>query len=377
MSVTANILVRHDFFELDNYEKSEKFVKQAIDHVKHVLSIDEDYDHFHYWGYYDEDNKWSDIQFDIPLLDLSVHLKPGYWCIWTRSNYCQVTNKLNGRLHIADDAFDTSRALGQNDAWICDEFVEQEFEENTLDEILTAASERWGITEYPYTELMKNSDNAFPEPARFYHYDFAEIATEFDELRERCGECTPTIINHISRSFVRVVKNGKINLLDADLKPVFERGLDNIFMIEGREFVCRQGGKIALFGDGAKQLTDFVVGKFDWEWPDSYYDNLNKICYLNEKAKLKVMATYTEGGGVEYASLPYSSILIKRKPTKCTACGGKVVPIVYGCPSSEIFHKADCKEVILGGCCITVDDNGRSMMPDWECIECHTKYIKG
>ena len=52
MSVTANILVRHDFFELDNYEKSEIFVKQAIDRVKQVLSIDEGYDHFHYWGYY-------------------------------------------------------------------------------------------------------------------------------------------------------------------------------------------------------------------------------------------------------------------------------------------------------------------------------------
>lgn len=91
MSVTAEIFVRHDFFELDNYKKSEMFVKQAIDQVKQVLSIDESYDHFQYWGYYDEDNKWSDIQFDIPLLDLSVHLKPGYWCIWTRSNYCQVT----------------------------------------------------------------------------------------------------------------------------------------------------------------------------------------------------------------------------------------------------------------------------------------------
>ena len=371
MSVTAEIFVRHDFFELDNFEKSEIFVKQAINQVKQVLSIDEDCDHFHYWGYYDEDNKWSDIQFDIPLLDLSVHLKPGYWCIWTRSNYCQVTNKLNGRLHIVDDAFDVARALGQNEAWLCDEFVEQEFEENSLDEILSAVSERWGITEYPYSELMKNDDNALPEPAHFYHYDFAEIAEEFEELKTRCGDYSPTTMNRICRCFVRVIKDGKINLLDADLKPIFERGLDNIFMIEGREFLCRQGGKIALFGDGAKQLTDFVAGEFEWEWPDSYYHNLNKICYLNEKAKVKVMATYAEDGSVDYASFPYDSILVKRKPAKCTVCGCKVVPIVYGEPSCETFQKADRKEVMLGGCIITGDD------PDWECIECHTKYIKG
>lgn len=370
MSVTAEIFVRHDFFELDNFQKSEMFVKQTIDQVKQVLSIDENYDHFQYWGYYDEDNKWSDIQFNIPLLNLSVHLKPGYWCIWTRSNYCQVTNKFNGRLHIIDDAFDIARALGQNEAWLCDEFIEQEFEENSLDEILTAASKRWGITEYPYSELIKNDDNAFPTPARFYHYDFAEIAKEFDELKTRCGDYTPTTINHICSSFVRVVKNGKINLLNADLKPVFERGLDNIFKIEGKEFVCRQGRKIALFGDDAKQLTDFVAGEFDWEWPDSFHDNLDRICYFNKVAKVKVMATYTKNGEVSYATLPFNSILVKRKPAKCSVCKGHVVPMAYGFPSSETFQKADRKEVVLGGCCISGND------PDWECIECHTKYIK-
>jgi hypothetical protein len=81
---------------------------------------------------------------------------------------------------------------------LCDEFIEQEFEENSLDEIIAVVSERWKITEYPYSELMKNDDNAFPTPAHFYHYDFAEIAKEFNELNERCGECTPMIINHIS-----------------------------------------------------------------------------------------------------------------------------------------------------------------------------------
>lgn len=50
MSVIAEIFVRHDFYELDNYQKSEMFVKQAIDQVKQVLSIDESYDHFSIGG---------------------------------------------------------------------------------------------------------------------------------------------------------------------------------------------------------------------------------------------------------------------------------------------------------------------------------------
>lgn len=370
MSVTAEILVKHDFFELENYEKSEAFVKQTIDQVKQVLSINEDYDHFQLWGYFNEDNKWSDIQFNIPLLDLSVHLKPGYWCIWTSSNFCQVTNKFKGRLHIIDDAFDVARALGQNEVWLCDEFIEQEFEENTLDEILTAVSRRWSITEYSYSELMKNADNAYSTPARFYHYGFAEVAAEFEELKVGCGESMPTNINRICGNYVRVVNDGKVNILDSEGKLVFEKGFDDIYKIVGREFICKKGKKVALFGDGAKQLTDFVAGEFDWEWQNSYYDNLEKICYLNKKAKVKIMATYDDDGGVNYAALPYNSILVKRKPAKCSVCKGKVVPIVYGEPSCEIFQKADRKEVVLGGCIITGND------PDWECIECHTKYVK-
>lgn len=186
MGVNVQILVKHDFFDLDNYEKSEEFVKQTIDHIKQVLSINEDDDYFQLWGYYNNNYKWSDIQFEIPLLDLSIHLRRGYWSIWSCGRYHQVTNKLNGRLHIIDDAFDVARALGQNEAWLCDEFIEQEFEDNTLDEILAAATERWGITEYPYAELIKNDDNAFPTPARFYHYDFAEIVAEFDAKKVKC-----------------------------------------------------------------------------------------------------------------------------------------------------------------------------------------------
>lgn len=186
MGVNVQILVKHDFFDLDNYEKSEEFVKQTIDHIKQVLSINEGDDYFQLWGYYNNNHKWSDIQFEIPLLDLSIHLRRGHWSIWSCSRYYQVTNKLNGRLHIIDDAFDVARALGQNEAWLCDEFIEQEFENNTLDEILAAATERWGITEYPYAELIKNDDNAFPTPARFYHYDFAEVVAEFDAKKVKC-----------------------------------------------------------------------------------------------------------------------------------------------------------------------------------------------
>ncbi len=58
------------------------------------------------------------------------------------------------------------------------------------------------------------------------------------------------------------------------------------------------------------------------------------------------------------------------KPGICPICGGKVVPIVYGMPTVELEEKADRGEVVLGGCCLAVDENGRSIDPKWACINC-------
>lgn len=59
-----------------------------------------------------------------------------------------------------------------------------------------------------------------------------------------------------------------------------------------------------------------------------------------------------------------------RKPGICPICGGNIVPIVYGMPIGELEEKADRGEVVLGGCCIAVDEHGRSLMPEWACTDC-------
>lgn len=46
------------------------------------------------------------------------------------------------------------------------------------------------------------------------------------------------------------------------------------------------------------------------------------------------------------------------------------MPIVYGMPTGELEEKADRGEVVLGGCCIALDENGRSIDPKWACINC-------
>ncbi|HKS16514.1 MAG TPA: hypothetical protein VJU16_04325 [Planctomycetota bacterium] len=53
---------------------------------------------------------------------------------------------------------------------------------------------------------------------------------------------------------------------------------------------------------------------------------------------------------------------------KCPACGGKLVPILYGLPSSEGFQAAERGEIALGGCTVMGDD------PQLACAACHERF---
>jgi hypothetical protein len=57
--------------------------------------------------------------------------------------------------------------------------------------------------------------------------------------------------------------------------------------------------------------------------------------------------------------------------TVCPACGGKLVPILYGLPDSEGFAAAERGEVALGGCTILGDE------PHLQCVACNEPFWTG
>lgn len=57
----------------------------------------------------------------------------------------------------------------------------------------------------------------------------------------------------------------------------------------------------------------------------------------------------------------------KRKPRRCRVCGStRVVAILYGYPTPDVWMDAEAGRVALGGCCLTGAD------PSWRCLDCHT-----
>lgn len=62
------------------------------------------------------------------------------------------------------------------------------------------------------------------------------------------------------------------------------------------------------------------------------------------------------------------------RPQVCPKCGGKVVEIIYGEPTEELFYAAERGEVMLGDCCIQIDKEGNIISPNWGCIDCQETF---
>ena len=65
---------------------------------------------------------------------------------------------------------------------------------------------------------------------------------------------------------------------------------------------------------------------------------------------------------------------VKETPKKCPVCGGRIVRILYGYPTAESMQLFKQGQFALGGCCIEVDENGNSCMPEWQCVECGHEF---
>ena len=72
------------------------------------------------------------------------------------------------------------------------------------------------------------------------------------------------------------------------------------------------------------------------------------ICYHNLNLTPKVGDYYLKW---------INSIKKVNDTKKCPACGGELIPIIWGYPDSSLFEKADRDEVYLGGCVITDNTN--------------------
>lgn len=62
---------------------------------------------------------------------------------------------------------------------------------------------------------------------------------------------------------------------------------------------------------------------------------------------------------------------------KCPKCNSKnIIPIIYGEPTYESYLRSKKGEVMLGGCCVVIDENDKSIMNEYYCKNCGNEYGK-
>lgn len=60
--------------------------------------------------------------------------------------------------------------------------------------------------------------------------------------------------------------------------------------------------------------------------------------------------------------------MIKKSCPKCNS--KKVIPILYGYPTREMFEDSDNDKCILGGCCIQFDEEAKDSLNNFHCKDC-------
>jgi hypothetical protein len=108
------------------------------------------------------------------------------------------------------------------------------------------------------------------------------------------------------------------------------------------------------------------------EW-DSNHEKMGKGCTFSKEELISLRNILNDMELEEEMPIELPGVLnIKPPKRKCPACGSsKVVSIVYGYTSHELFEAAERGEVALGGCCIGDFDNTCS------CRECGKSFGGG
>lgn len=61
--------------------------------------------------------------------------------------------------------------------------------------------------------------------------------------------------------------------------------------------------------------------------------------------------------------------VMPKKVSTCPKCQSKnIAAIVFGFPSPEMIEGEDKGDIVLGGCCVEVDD------PEWRCKDCEHEW---
>ena len=249
----------------------------------------------------EEENEYYDIEysFEIPLLNITVYLHAGYWDIWPVASYCHyfipyATDMLGKPCMWARYVcFNTILAFGQKEGWICDEYHSwnsglEEKEDTTFEDWKTYGESDEDSSVYEF-EVMDFADvdpynKKWPDYQSKYHDNYKDCFALLNAIKKVFPEYDILSIEEPLEGYVVAAKDDEIYFLNYRTgESLTDFPIDDCRNdFNGAGFQIFRGEQSAFFCKGGKQLTEFRIGDFSWEWDVSGNFSLRQI--ITDKA---------------------------------------------------------------------------------------------
>lgn len=166
-------IIRHSFYEVDDNEATEKYLKATIERIKRCWSEVADLDISYSIDYEFE------ITIFIPELKYEFSLHNGFWVLETYFHYAQLFLDIDGDFWLRQRICQVVKVLGQDEVWYAtDSYTWNSFLadkiECTFEEWLSFAKEKYGreIPEFEEQAFLRQKDKTNLEYESIYHDSF-------------------------------------------------------------------------------------------------------------------------------------------------------------------------------------------------------------
>ena len=173
MSVSVECIVRSGFQKYDDLKAIEVELERAASIMNDVFHLKSEYS----FGVQGLDTEYYSIYSDSEVCDIyRIYLRKGYWHVVSGYVYSYL---FSPELKLRQSFVKAAKALGQNEAWYCDEFhldnsgsPNWNYDTQSFKEWLSFAESVSGtIPEFPVEEILSSCGVVFPYKP-IYHDSF-------------------------------------------------------------------------------------------------------------------------------------------------------------------------------------------------------------
>lgn len=234
-----------------------------------------------------------EYSFRIPLLNITAYMHAGFWDIWINARYSgyfypyEIDTNGFPRIWPRENCFNTLLVFGCKEGWVCDEYHSwnsniDEYE-STFEEWMAYGESQEDSMVHEFNVMdfadVDPYNNKWPNYKCKYHDSFKEYHEKLSFYKKKFPEYNILTIDEPLDGFLFVSKDENLYLLNIETGERFtDFPIDNCRNnFNGAGFQIFRGEKSAFFNNAGKQLTDFRVGDFSWEWDSRENHILDKI----------------------------------------------------------------------------------------------------